>query len=151
MNTRIVTDPADMPLAAIHRFLSEEAYWCRGIPLATVERALAHSLCFCALDGDALAGFARVISDRATYAYLCDVFVLPAYRGRGLSKTLLRTIRAHPDLQGLRRWMLMTADAHTLYAQFGFAPLKDPSRAMEAHVANVYGFAAHTSDHPSIA
>jgi len=128
-----------MPLEDVHRFLSEDAYWCKGIPSATFMRAAKHSLCFCALDDDGkLIGFARVVSDRATYAYLCDVFVLPAHRGLGVSKALMRAIDAHVDLQGLRRWMLMTADAHGLYAQYGFTSLKDATRAMEKHDADVY-------------
>ena len=110
----------DVPL--IHRFLSEEAYWSLGIPLSTVQRAINHSLCFGGyVDGQQVA-FARVITDRATFGYLSDVFVLPAHRGRGYSKALMTAIVDHPALQGLRRLMLATSDAQGLYAGFGFAP-----------------------------
>lgn len=126
----------DVPL--IHRFLSEEAYWSPGIPFATVQRAINHSLCF----GGYLAGqqiaFARVITDRATFGYLSDVFVLPAHRGRGHSKALIGAILAHPELQGLRRLMLATADAHGLYAGFGFAPPARPESLMEKYDPEIY-------------
>ncbi|MGY6039839.1 GNAT family N-acetyltransferase [Aeromonas sp. AE23HZ002T15] len=126
----------DVPL--IHRFLSEEAYWSPGIPFATVQRAINHSLCF----GGYLAGqqiaFARVITDRATLGYLSDVFVLPAHRGRGHSKALIGAILAHPELQGLRRLMLATADAHGLYAGFGFAPPARPESLMEKYDPEIY-------------
>jgi GNAT superfamily N-acetyltransferase len=97
-----------------------------------------HSLCFAVLRENTLAGFARIISDHATYAYLGDVFILPAHRGKGLSKWLMEHITRHPELQGLRRWALATADAHSLYSQFGFTPLKAPERWMEQHFPNVY-------------
>ncbi|MCP1268156.1 GNAT family N-acetyltransferase [Aeromonas hydrophila] len=126
----------DVPL--IHRFLSEEAYWSPGIPFATVQRAINHSLCF----GGYLAGqqvaFARVITDRATFGYLSDVFVLPAHRGRGHSKALIGATLAHPELQGLRRLMLATADAHGLYAGFGFAPPARPESLMEKYDPEIY-------------
>ena len=134
----ITTDPAAVDAGAVHRYLSGESYWARGIPLATVERSIANAICFTILHGTDLAGFARVTTDRATVAYLGDVFVLPAHRGKGLSKWLLRCIDAHPDLQGLRRWLLATADAHSLYAQAGFTPLKAPERWMERHDPEVY-------------
>ena len=119
----------DVPL--IHRFLSEEAYWCLGIPLATLQRAINHSLCFGAyLDGQQVA-FARVITDKATFGYLADVFVLPEHRGRGHSKALVAAILAHPELQGLRRLSLATSDAHGLYAGFGFVPPR-----LHVHSAN---------------
>ena len=121
----ISTDPARLDLDYLHAFLSE-SYWSPGIPRETVARAVANSLCFglYAPDG-APAGFARVVSDHATFAYLADVFVDAAHRGRGLGVWLVETVLAHPELQGLRRWALATADAHALYARFGFAP---PSR-----------------------
>lgn len=126
----------DVPL--IHRFLSEEAYWSPGIPYATVQRAINHSLCF----GGYLAGqqvaFARVITDKATFGYLADVFVLPAHRGQGHSKALIAAILAHPELQGLRRLMLATADAHGLYAGFGFVPPARPENLMEKHDPEIY-------------
>ena len=133
----VSTDRARMDVAMIHRFLSE-SYWARGIPLALVERSIDHSLCFGAFDGDAQVGFARVITDYATFGYLADVFVLPSHRGHGVGKSLMRAIRQHPDLQTLRRWHLVTRDAHALYAQFGFAPLESPERHMAIAVANAY-------------
>ena len=133
----VTCDPAKMDSAVIAEFLAS-SYWAKGIPAATVEKSLAHSLCFALLDGDRLVGFARVISDHATIAYLGDVFVLPEYRGRGLSKWLMECILSHPDLQGLRRWILATRDAHALYEKFGFTALKKPEIFMERHDPNVY-------------
>lgn len=133
----VTCDPAKMDRAAIAGFLAS-SYWAKGIPAATVEKSLAHSLCFALLDGDRLVGFARVISDHATIAYLGDVFVLPEYRGRGLSKWLMECVVSHPELQGLRRWILATRDAHGLYERFGFTPLKSPAIFMERHNPNVY-------------
>jgi GNAT superfamily N-acetyltransferase len=134
----VTCDLARMDRAVIGEFL-ESSYWAKGIPAATVEKSLANSLCFALLDGERQIGFARVISDRATIAYLADVFVLPEYRGRGLSKWLMECVVGHPELQGLRRWMLGTRDAHGLYAKFGFTPLKKPETFMERHNPNVYG------------
>jgi GNAT superfamily N-acetyltransferase len=134
---QISTDPARIDLRAVHEFLTN-SYWARGIPLETVQRSIENSLCFGIYHGDRQIGFARVITDRATFAYLADVFVLPDYRGHGLSKWLMECIIAHPDLQGLRRWMLATQDAHELYAQYGFSPLKAPERWMEIHRPDVY-------------
>ncbi len=133
-----VAQLGDTLFEQIYRYLSEDAYWSRGIPRDTLRRAIDHSLCLVATKDDELAGFARLVTDRATYAYLCDVFVLPASQQQGLAKVMLRAIDAHPNLQGLRRWMLMTRDAHDLYAKFGFTSLADASRAMERHTANVY-------------
>ena len=123
----------------IHRYLAQESYWARGLPRQVFERSLAHSLCFgvYAADG-AQIGFARVVTDRATFAYLADVFVLDAWRGRGVGKQLVGAALAHPDLQDLRRMMLATADAHGLYAQYGFAPLSRPERLMEKLDQDVY-------------
>ena len=118
----VTTDPARMDLDAIHAYLVR-AYWCEGIPRATVERAVANSLCFAVLHGVALIGFARGVTDSATFAYLCDVYILEEHRGRGLSKFLMECITAHPRLQGLRRFSLATRDAHGLYRQFGFREL----------------------------
>ena len=133
------TDPARLDEAAIHRYLSEESYWARHIPRATVARALAHSLNFGLYAPDGLlAGFARVVSDYTTFAWLCDVFVLPAHRGQGLSKWLVQHVLAHPDLQGLRRYMLGTWDAHGLYQQFGYRPVAEPGRLLEILHANHY-------------
>jgi GNAT superfamily N-acetyltransferase len=133
----VSTDPARLDLDVIHGFL-KSAYWCEGLPREVIERAIRHSLCFGLYDAGRQVGFARVITDRATYAYLADVFVLESHRGRGLSKRLMQAIVAHPDLQGLRRWSLLTRDAHGLYAQFGFQPLSQPERHMERFDPDVY-------------
>jgi len=134
----VTCDPTRMDRAVIAEFLAS-SYWAKGIPPATVEKSLAHSLCFSLLDGERQVGFARVISDHATIAYLGDVFVLPEYRGRGLSKWLMECVTSHPELQSLRRWILATQDAHGLYEKFGFTPLKKPEMFMERHNPNVYG------------
>lgn len=134
----ITTDQARIDVDAVHAYLSEASYWAKGIPREVVERSIRHSLSFALLCGDELAGFARVTSDRATVAYLGDVFILPAHRGKGLSKWLMECIGNHPELQGLRRWMLATSDAHGLYTQYGFTPLKAPQRWMEKHDPDVY-------------
>lgn len=131
-------DPARVDPAVVAQFLAS-SYWAKGIPAATVERSLENSLCFALLHANRQVGFARVISDRATIAYLGDVFVVPEYRGRGLSKWLMECVLKHPELQGLRRWILATSDAHGLYEKFGFAPLKRPEVFMELHNPNVYG------------
>lgn len=136
----VTCDPAKMNRAVIAQFLAS-SYWAKGIPPATVEKSLEHSLCFSLLDGDQQAGFARVISDYATIAFLSDVFVLPEYRGRGLSTWLMECIISHSELQGLRRWMLATRDAHGLYEKFGFRSLKRPEIFMERHDPSVYGAA----------
>jgi N-acetylglutamate synthase-like GNAT family acetyltransferase len=133
----ITTDPERIDVAAVHAFL-HDSYWAKGIPRETVVNSIRNSLCFGLYRGKQQAGFARVVTDRATYAYLADVFVLPEYRGRGLSKWLMECIVAHPDLQGLRRWTLATRDAHRLYQQFGFRPLATPERWMERHDPDVY-------------
>jgi GNAT superfamily N-acetyltransferase len=125
----ISTDPDRLDVAAVHRYLSEEAYWSPGVSRAVVERAIANSLCFgLYAPGGAQAGFARAVTDRAAWAYIADVFVLEAHRGRGLGVWLMETILAHPDLQGLRRIELATDDAHGLYERFGFRPLKRVER-----------------------
>lgn len=145
----ISTESAWLDLELIHHFLSEHSYWARGIPRDVVARSIANSLCFGVYSsrksalghGRQQVGFARVTTDRATFAYLADVFILPEHRGRGLSKQLMEAILAHPDLQGLRRWMLATADAHELYRRFGFAELSNPDRFMQRHDLDVYGSA----------
>ena len=134
----ITTDADKVDIDVIHQYLSEQSYWAKGIPRETVARSVQHSICFSVLHEDALIGFARVVSDHATVAYVGDVFVLPAHRGRGLSTWLMECVIAHPDLRGLRRWMLATADAHGLYARFGFAAMKAPERWMEKHDLDVY-------------
>ncbi|WP_310394412.1 GNAT family N-acetyltransferase [Hymenobacter sp.] len=133
------TDPARLDVATVHRWLSEESYWARNISRVTVERALANSLNFglYAPDGRQ-AGFCRVVTDRATFAWLCDVFVLPEFRGRGLAKWLVQRMLAHPDLQNLRRHLLATFDAHSLYQRFGYQPLDRPDRWLEIKHPNPY-------------
>ena len=121
----------------IAEFLAS-SYWANGIPEDTVVKSLEHSLCFALLDGTRQVGFARVITDYATIAYLGDVFVVPEYRGRGLSKWLMECVLEHPQLQGLRRWVLATRDAHGLYQKFGFTPLNKPEIFMELHDPDVY-------------
>lgn len=134
----ISTDPQRLDVALIHRWLSQESYWAPGIPRDAVERAIDGSLNFAVYHAtQGQVGFARVISDRATFAYIADVFVIDAHRGQGLSKRLMEIILAHPELQGLRRWMLATRDAHNLYAQFGFGPVVT-ERLMERVDADVY-------------
>lgn len=130
-------DPARLDVATIHAFL-RESYWAKDIPGEVVERAIRGSLCFGAYDGATQVGFARVITDRATFAYLADVFVVESHRGRGIAKQVMAAIDAHPDLQHLRRWMLATRDAHALYAQHGFRPLAAPERFMERHDPEIY-------------
>lgn len=134
----ISTDRARLDLELIHGFLTN-CYWAKGIPREVVARSIEHSLCFGIYDGSgAQVGFARVVSDFATVAYLGDVFVLESHRGRGLSKLLMECIIGHPALQNLRRWILLTRDAHGLYAQFGFTPVKKPERYMELHNPDIY-------------
>jgi N-acetylglutamate synthase-like GNAT family acetyltransferase len=126
----ISTDRSKLDVEVIHKFLAR-AYWAAGIPRATVVRAIENSLCFGVYDGAEQVGFARVVSDFATYAYVADVFILEPYRERGLGKELMASIMAHPELQGLRRWSLGTRDAQGLYAQFGFEPVVNtPSRTV---------------------
>jgi GNAT superfamily N-acetyltransferase len=121
-----------MDLAAVHHFLSTQAYWCLNIPFGTVKKAAENSINFSLFDREGKQiGYARVISDRATIAYLGDVYVLPEWRGKGLSKWLIRTVMQHPELQGLRRWILLTRDAHGLYRQNGWKDIVGPERWME--------------------
>ncbi len=136
-NYEITTDLERMDVGAIHAFLSQ-TYWSPGIPLALVQRAMANSLCFGVLLQGEQVGFARLITDRATFAYLADVYVLEAHRGRGLSQRIMDHVVAHPDLQGLRRMLLATRDAHALYSKYGFKPLANPTAMMEVHQPNVY-------------
>jgi GNAT superfamily N-acetyltransferase len=140
-NTYLIsTDPAKLDLPLIHRYLSEESYWAQNIPLEVVERSIRHSLCFGVYHHDQQIGFARLVTDRATFAYLADVFILPAHRGKGVSKQLMTYIHAYPEVQGLRRWLLGTKDAHGLYAQFGWQPIPEElvSRFMQVHQPDVY-------------
>jgi GNAT superfamily N-acetyltransferase len=135
----ISTDPARLDVALIHRWLSEQSYWAAGVPREVVARAIANSLNFGLYHATAgQVGFARVITDRATFAYLADVFVLDAHRGKGLSKRMMNEIMSHPELQDLRRWLLATRDAHGLYERFGFTLPKAPGRLMERLDPDVY-------------
>lgn len=127
----ISTDKALIDFEMVFNYLSKESYWSKGIATATLQKAIEHSLCFSVYYKEKQVGFARVITDYATFAYICDVFVLEGYRGMGLSKWLMKTVKAHPELQGLRRWSLLTADAQGLYQQFGFTPVEKPERFME--------------------
>jgi len=131
------TDPSRIDLDAVHGYLST-SYWAPGIPKELVARSIAHSLAFGIYHGTAQVGFARVITDRATFAYLADVFVLERYRGRGLAKWMMEVIVAHPELQGLRRWMLATRDAHGLYRHHGFEPVADPGALMQILRRDLY-------------
>ena len=133
----ISTDPARLDLAAIHAFVAR-SYWSPGIPLEALARAVRGSLCFGLYHKGGQAGFARVITDGATFAYLCDVYVLEEHRGKGLGNWLMEVVVSHPGLQGLRRFVLVTRDAHPLYARFGFRPLAQPERYMEIHRPEVY-------------
>jgi GNAT superfamily N-acetyltransferase len=133
----ISSDPGRMDIDAIHAWLTK-SYWSPGIAREIVARAAANSLCFGVFHGGQQVGFARLVTDRATFAYLADVYVVEAHRGRGVSKKLMAHIMAHPDLQGLRRMLLATRDAHGLYAQFGFTALKSPGNLMEKHVPDPY-------------
>lgn len=134
----ISTDGQKLDIPLIHTFLSGDSYWSQGIPLEAVERSLKHSLCFGLYHREQQIGFARVITDYATFAYVGDVFVVPAWRRKGLSKWLVQTILEHPELQGFRRWLLVTADAHGLYEQFGFTCITQPEKFMQIHDPDVY-------------
>jgi GNAT superfamily N-acetyltransferase len=133
----VTTDPARLDLAAIHEFLSG-SYWAKGIPREVVERSIRHSICFGAFDGGRQVGFARVISDRATFAYVADVFVVDSHRGRGVGKRIMACITSHPELQNLRLWTLFTRDAHGLYRQHGFREARYPDRLMERRAERPY-------------
>jgi N-acetylglutamate synthase-like GNAT family acetyltransferase len=133
----ISDDPALLDLDVVHGFLAR-SYWAKAIPRELAERSIRNSICFGVyLEGHEV-GFARVISDKATFAYLCDVFISEEHRGRGLSKALVAAIKSHPDLQGLRRWMLVTIDAQGLYEQFDFAKVAQPERHMEIIRHGIY-------------
>jgi GNAT superfamily N-acetyltransferase len=134
---RISDDPADVNVDVVHEFLAA-SYWARGIPRDTVVRSIRHSLPFSLRLADRQVGFARVVTDRATFAYLADVFVAEDHRGRGLARWLVSTVLGHPDLQGLRRWLLATRDAHALYARLGFRTVVDPSILMTIHDPDIY-------------
>lgn len=133
----ISTDKSKLDLDVIHNFLSN-SYWAKNIPFSVVQKCIDNSFCFGVYEGNKQVGFARVITDYASFAYFSDVFILEEYRGFGLGKWLIETIMAEPDLQGLRRWLLATKDAHWLYRQFGFEELKTPEWFMEIFRADVY-------------
>lgn len=138
----ISTDKSKLQIDVIHDYLCNRSYWAKGIPVEIVQRSIAHSITFGVYhqQEDTLTqiGFCRVTSDLATFAYLADVFVLEEYRGNGLSKFLVESVLKHPDLQGLRRWVLATWDAHGLYTQFGFEPLDKPEYFMQIKAVNPY-------------
>lgn len=139
-NTGIVisTNPDQLDLPLIHHFLANDSTWAKHIPLATVRRALQHSLCFGAYLTGCQIGFARVVTDYATFAYLMDVFVVPEQRGKGVSKALMQAVCEHPDLQGIRRFILASSNARGLYQQFGFMQLSKPEIFMEIHRPDIY-------------
>lgn len=135
---KISNDIATFDLPLIHRFLSQESTWAKNIPFATVERSLQHSLCFGGFDNHQQIAFARVVTDRATYAYLMDVFVVAEQRGKGYSKILVQAVLDHPELQGLRRFMLSSSNARGLYQRFGFAAPTKPEILMEINIPDIY-------------
>lgn len=134
----ISTDRDKLQLDMIHRFLSEESYWANSRSMDQTREAISNSVCFGLYTEGQQIGFARVVTDKATFAYLGDVFILSEFRGRGLSKWLMEVIISHPDVQGLRRWILATRDAHELYRKFGFDGLKFPERWMEKAAPDAY-------------
>lgn len=137
-NFEISTDKNRLQIDVVQRFLAEDSYWAQNRTLEQTEKAIANSICFGVYAGEKQIGFARVVSDCATFAYIGDVFILDEFRGLGLSKRLMEAMLAHPDLQNLRRWVLATRDAHGLYEQFGFHNLKFPDRWMELPAPNAY-------------
>jgi GNAT superfamily N-acetyltransferase len=136
MTVEISTDRARLDVDLIHRYLSQESYWAAGIPRDLVERSIEHSLCFGAFEDGKQIGFARVVTDYATFAYVADMFVLESHRGHGVSKAIMAAIRSHPELQRLRRWHLVTRDAHGLYEQFGFRRVD--GKHMESVIKDAY-------------
>ncbi len=136
----ISTDPSLLEIDIIHSYLSGQSYWANGIPREIVERSITHSLCFGVYRQGQQVGFARVVTDKATFAWLADVFIMESDRGKGLSKWLMTIIQSHPDLQGFRRWMLGTRDAHGLYKQFGWTELDEETkrRLMQRHFKDIY-------------
>jgi GNAT superfamily N-acetyltransferase len=134
----ISTDPDRLDVDVIHDFLANDSYWSPGIPRSIVERAIENSLCFGVYHSGRQVGFGRVVTDRSTFALLADVFILQPHRRKGLSKRLMRCIMDHEDLQGLRRWLLLTSDAHSLYRQFGFQDLANTWRFMEILQADIH-------------
>jgi GNAT superfamily N-acetyltransferase len=133
----LVTAPELIDVDAAHAYL-KRSYWSPGIPRETVARAIANSLCVAVSCQGAQVGLARVVTDRATFAYLADVYVLEDHRGMGLARAMVRWLQEHHELQGLRRWLLMTLDAHRLYESLGWSPLAHPERGMERHNPDIY-------------
>jgi len=133
----ISTDKSRLDIGLIHEFLSS-SYWAKGVPRSVIEKSVKNSLCFGAYRSGQQVGFGRAVTDLATFAYIADVFVLPEHRGRGIARSLIKAMLDHPELQGLRRFILATKDAHDLYAQCGFQPLSQPERYMTIHDPDVY-------------
>ena len=134
----ISTDKHKINIAFVHEYLSTKSYWAKDVPLSVVQKSIENSLCFVMLKNEKQIGFARMITDYATFSYLCDVFIAPTEQGNGYGIALMKFIDAYPDLQNLRRIMLATADAHSLYEKFGYKPLSMPERIMEIKDAAVY-------------
>lgn len=134
----ITTDKSKLDINVIHRYLSGESYWSKDIPIERIQKSIENALCFGVYHNDQQIGYAKVVSDFSTMAYLGDVFILEDYRGQGLSKQLMETIMSHPELQNLRRWILLTADAHELYKKYGWQPIASPEKWMEIHRPNIY-------------
>ncbi len=135
----ITTDRTRLDHFYVHQYLNKTSYWAAGIPLDIFEQSIKNSICFSVFKDQKQIGFARVVTDKATFAYLSDVFIDDHHRGHGYSKELMTFVKSHPDLQTIRRWMLMTRNAHGLYEQFGFTPMKKPEIAMEIRSENPYG------------
>lgn len=144
----ISDDVSRLDIELIHNYLSSESYWAIGRDIKTVEQSISNSLSFGIYNGGAQVGFGRVVTDYATFAWIADVFVLSEYRGRGLSKCLMEIMLAHPELQGFRRWVLATKDAHDLYRKFGFRELKRPERWMERPDPNMKEAPDYWKDEP---
>lgn len=137
--TYSIEAPTSADLDVIHGFITN-SYWSKGISRETLERSITHSICMIARDeAGALIGHARLVTDRATFGYLCDVFVLPSHEGQGIARAMVRALMAHPDLQGFKRWLLGTVDAHGVYAGVGFKPIGNPERFMEIRNYDPYG------------
>ncbi len=134
----ISTDKSKLDVDVIFDYLSNRSYWAKGVPLEKVKQAIENSICYGVYEGKSLIGFARVVTDKATIAYIADVFILETHRGKGLSKWLMECILKHPELQGFRRWLLLTKDAHGLYNQFGFNAPEEPETYMELRKKDVY-------------
>lgn len=135
---KITTDRSRIDLDYVHNYLSKKSYWAKGISQHLVEKSVENSLCFSVFSNEKQIGFGRVVTDYATFAYLCDVFIDEDFQGKGFSKKLMESIMAHPDLQSIRRWMLMTWSAQGLYKQFGFSIAARPDRVMEISSPNMY-------------